>query len=103
MPTTGPGNELELPMGQLDTVHCRELGLSHLAVIPPKRAFYPVQVPTKRVLPMPPSVGAEMEGEPRSRAHGAGAKCFSQGVTQQQGERGGINWIISNATGEDLN
>lgn len=88
MPTTGPGNELELPMGQLDTVHCRELGLSHLAVIPPKRVVYPVQVPTKRVLPMPPSVGAEMEGEPRSRGHGAGAKCFSQGVTQQQGEQG---------------
>ena len=77
MLTTGPDHEPELPMGQLETLHCRELGLSHLAVVPPKRVVHLVWMPTRRMLHMPPLMGAEMEEEPRSRGHGAGAKCFS--------------------------
>lgn len=80
MPTTGPGHELELPMRQLESLHCREQGLSHLAVIPPKRVVPPVWMPTRRMWHTPPLMGAETEGEPGSRARGAGASCFCQGA-----------------------
>lgn len=58
MPTIYPSNEFELPIGQLDTVQCRELGLSHLAITLPERVAYPVQISTNnRMLHMPPTLG----------------------------------------------
>ena len=80
-PTTGPGNELEFPMGKLDTADCRDLGLSHLAVIPLKGLSLAQTPNNKLMLHLPPLLGTEVEGEPRSRSR-AGATSASEGFVK---------------------